>query len=69
MILLTAPSVLPICPQSTQAPRVTADAQGRSLVGKIVAMVLFSLSCFGLLLFLWISFGGPIPLQRRATAS
>jgi virulence factor Mce-like protein len=26
-------------------------------------MVLFALSCFGLLLFLWVSFGGPIPLK------
>jgi virulence factor Mce-like protein len=28
-------------------------------------MVLFSLSCFGLLLFLWLSFGGSIPLQPK----
>ena len=28
-------------------------------------MVVFSLSCFGLLLFLWLSFGGPIPLQAK----
>jgi phospholipid/cholesterol/gamma-HCH transport system substrate-binding protein len=26
-------------------------------------MVVFALSCFGLLLFLWLSFGGPIPLK------
>jgi phospholipid/cholesterol/gamma-HCH transport system substrate-binding protein len=31
--------------------------------GRILAMVVFSLSCFGLLLFLWLSFGGPIPLK------
>jgi phospholipid/cholesterol/gamma-HCH transport system substrate-binding protein len=31
--------------------------------GRILTMVLFALSCFGLLLFLWISFGGPIPLK------
>jgi virulence factor Mce-like protein len=30
---------------------------------KILTMVLFALSCFGLLLFLWLSFGGPIPLK------
>jgi len=30
---------------------------------RIAAMVLFAFSCFGLLLFLWISFGGPIPLK------
>jgi virulence factor Mce-like protein len=29
-------------------------------------MVLFTLSCFALLLFLWISFGGPTPLKPQA---
>ena len=29
-------------------------------LGRILVMVLFALSCFGLLLFLWLSFGGPI---------
>jgi virulence factor Mce-like protein len=28
-------------------------------------MVGFALSCFGLLLFLWLAFGGPIPLQAK----
>jgi phospholipid/cholesterol/gamma-HCH transport system substrate-binding protein len=32
---------------------------------KILTMVLFALSCFGLLLYLWLSFGGPIPLKPR----
>ena len=32
---------------------------------RIGAMVLFALSCFGLLLFLWLSFGGPIPLKPQ----
>src|SRR3954470_13562271 len=32
---------------------------------RIIAMVLFALSCFGLLLFLWLSFGGPIPLKPK----
>src|SRR6266508_455149 len=31
--------------------------------GRILVMVTFTLSCFGLLLFLWLSFGGPIPLK------
>lgn len=31
--------------------------------GRIAVAVGFSLSCFGLLLFLWVSFGGPIPLK------
>ena len=33
--------------------------------GRILTMVLFALSCFGLLLFLWISFGGAIPLKPK----
>ncbi len=32
---------------------------------KILTMVVFALSCFGLLLFLWISFGGAIPLKPQ----
>src|SRR3954453_23255127 len=35
-------------------------------LGKIAAMVLFALSCFGLLLFLWLAFGGPVPLKPKA---
>jgi phospholipid/cholesterol/gamma-HCH transport system substrate-binding protein len=30
-----------------------------------MTMVLFALSCFGLLLFLWLSFGGPVPLKPK----
>ena len=30
-----------------------------------LTMVVFALSCFGLLLFLWLSFGGPIPLKPK----
>jgi phospholipid/cholesterol/gamma-HCH transport system substrate-binding protein len=33
--------------------------------GRIAVMVLFALSCFGLMLFLWLSFGGPVPLQPK----
>jgi virulence factor Mce-like protein len=29
----------------------------------MLAMAVFALSCFGLLIFLWLSFGGPIPLK------
>jgi virulence factor Mce-like protein len=32
-------------------------------VGRIVAMVAFTLSVFGLLMFLWLAFGGPIPVK------
>jgi phospholipid/cholesterol/gamma-HCH transport system substrate-binding protein len=34
-------------------------------LSRIVVMVVFALSCFGLLLFLWLSFGGPIPLKPK----
>jgi phospholipid/cholesterol/gamma-HCH transport system substrate-binding protein len=34
-------------------------------VGNILVIVLFVLSCFGLLLFLWESFGGPVPLKPK----
>src|SRR3954452_8635883 len=33
--------------------------------GKILVMVIFALSCFGLLLFLWLSFGGTVPLKPQ----
>jgi phospholipid/cholesterol/gamma-HCH transport system substrate-binding protein len=32
-------------------------------LGRILVMVTFTLSCFGLLLYLWLSFGGSIPLK------
>jgi virulence factor Mce-like protein len=34
-------------------------------IGRMLAMVVFALSCFGLLIFLWLSFGGPIPLKPK----
>ena len=34
-------------------------------VGRILTMVLFALSCFGLLLFLWVAFGGSTPLNAK----
>jgi phospholipid/cholesterol/gamma-HCH transport system substrate-binding protein len=33
--------------------------------GKIAISLVFALSCFGLLLFLWTTFGGPVPLQPK----
>jgi ABC-type transporter Mla subunit MlaD len=33
--------------------------------GRVATMVVFALSCFGLLLFLWVSFGGVIPLKPK----
>src|SRR4051794_36025138 len=34
-------------------------------LARILTMVVFALSCFGLLLFLWLSFGGAIPLKPK----
>ncbi len=34
-------------------------------LGRVLMMVGFALSCFGLLLFLWLAFGGPVPLQPK----
>jgi phospholipid/cholesterol/gamma-HCH transport system substrate-binding protein len=34
-------------------------------VANILVIVLFALSCFGLLLFLWDAFGGPVPLKPK----
>jgi phospholipid/cholesterol/gamma-HCH transport system substrate-binding protein len=34
-------------------------------LARVLTMVVFALSCFGLLLFLWLSFGGPIPLKPQ----
>ena len=35
-------------------------------IGRILVAVGFTLSCFGLLLFLWVTFGGPIPLKPES---
>jgi len=32
-------------------------------IAKVLTMLLFTLSCFGLLLFLWLAFGGSVPLK------
>lgn len=32
---------------------------------RLLTMTLFAVSCFGLLLFLWTSFGGPLPLKAK----
>ena len=34
-------------------------------IGRVLAMVIFALSCFGILMFLWLSFGGPVPLKPK----
>ena len=34
-------------------------------IGRLATMVFFALSCFGLLMFLWLAFGGPTPLKPK----
>jgi phospholipid/cholesterol/gamma-HCH transport system substrate-binding protein len=34
-------------------------------LAQLLTMVVFALSCFGLLLFLWLSFGGSVPLKPK----
>ena len=33
--------------------------------GRIAAMIVFALSCFGIVLYLWVSFGGSTPLKAK----
>src|SRR2546421_11430644 len=33
--------------------------------GRLAAMIVFALSCFALLLYLWVSFGGTVPLKPK----
>src|ERR687893_2712279 len=35
-------------------------------IGRVLVAVGFTLSCFGLILFLWIAFGGPTPLAPES---
>jgi phospholipid/cholesterol/gamma-HCH transport system substrate-binding protein len=35
-------------------------------IGRILVAIGFALSCFGLILFLWIAFGGPVPLKPKS---
>jgi phospholipid/cholesterol/gamma-HCH transport system substrate-binding protein len=37
----------------------------RPRIGELLTMVLFALSCFGLLVFLWSTFGGTVPLHAK----
>ncbi|MGI8726808.1 MAG: MlaD family protein, partial [Solirubrobacterales bacterium] len=35
-------------------------------LGRILLAGGFAMSCFGLLLFLWVAFGGPVPLKAKS---
>jgi len=39
--------------------------KARATLGNILVIILLVLSCFGLLMFLWESFGGPLPLKPK----
>ena len=34
-------------------------------LGNLLVIILFVLSCFALMMFLWESFGGPLPLKPK----
>ena len=34
--------------------------------GRLMAMVVFALSCVAILLYLWLTFGGPVPLRPES---
>ena len=63
------------CPELPELPDLTPakqeEARQRLMqtsvpsFSRVMVMVVFALSCFGLLLFLWLSFGGPIPLKPK----
>ena len=38
------------------------DKQAQTF-GRLMAIVLFTLSCFGVLVYMWLTFGGPVPLK------
>ena len=52
-----------VCP--TQSSLLLGMQKQAPSVGRILIMVAFALSCFGLLLFLWLAFGGSIPLKPK----
>ena len=57
-------------PESADLPQQPAGRPGPMIkqapsIGRILAMVAFALSCFGILVFLWLSFGGSVPLQPK----
>src|SRR5689334_25142923 len=37
----------------------------RPSIARLALMVVFALSCFGILTFLWVSFGGSVPLKPK----
>ena len=61
--------LLNLPPEPEGLPADTRPTPGHPVIkqtpslGRIFAMVAFALSCFGILIFLWLSFGGSVPLQ------
>ena len=56
-----------LTPSSPTLPQLMNTGSPR--ISRIITMVLFALSCVGLLLFLWLSFGGRFRSRRRGTGS
>jgi phospholipid/cholesterol/gamma-HCH transport system substrate-binding protein len=50
-------------PEQLPTGRDSAVIKQTPSLGRILAMVAFALSCFTILIFLWLSFGGSVPLQ------
>ena len=50
---------------SGSARRSSADAEAAPSPARIVVMIVFALSCFSIVLFLWKTFGGPAPLKAK----
>ena len=60
----SSPMLTPILADSAACDEQQMHKAAPSLP-RILVMVVFALSCFGLLLFLWLSFGGPVPLKPK----
>ena len=65
--LLEAPDRADVCPTSAQQPGAGCRLMQKAApsFGRIALMVGFALSCFGLVLFLWLAFGGPGAAQAE----
>ena len=65
--LLNLAPLRPACPGTSCSAHIGPGELMHTIAPspKVVTMVLFALSCVGLLLFLWLSFGGTIPFKPQ----
>ena len=61
--LLRLPPEREACPNNVPPDDLHPVIKQTPSFGRIFAMVAFTLSCFGILVFLWLNFGGSVPLQ------